>query len=198
MKKYTSIIFDFGGVLGSDANSWTNDADVLEKTGLSSDEITRLFLYHWRHLKVGEEDLQTFFEDIAKRSNKPIAVSLLRDLYHRNIVINREILDLVKQLDQDYALYILANESLEGMNVKKEKFDLHNYFLEIFNSAELGVSKPDQKLFFTVLKKINTSADRVLFIDDQEKNINAAQKLGIKSVLFTGSKQLQEELITLL
>jgi putative hydrolase of the HAD superfamily len=190
----TTIIFDFGGVLGSDANSWTKDNDVVNKTGLSVEEIDTEYFKHWDKLKIGKEDLQEFFEDIQKKSKNTVTIEDLRELYHQKILLNEDLFSLAKKLQKKYPLYILANESLEGLRVKKDKFQLDDYFTQIFNSAELGLSKPDPNIFETVLTLIQTPAEHVLFIDDQERNVKAAKTLGIKSIHYTGFEKLIEEL----
>lgn len=200
MNSIKHIIFDFGGVLGADANSWVwkKDPEVRTQTGLLEKEIIDIFWKHWESLKVGNEDLQIFFEDIATQSKKEVSVDTLRKLYHRSITRNEDVFDIVKKLENTYRLYILANESLEGMNFKKDTFNLQEHFVEIFNSAELKLGKPDKKVFTKVLEKIDAPAKSVLFIDDQEKNVEAAQAVGIASILFKNEKQLQQELNALL
>jgi len=200
MSTIKNIIFDFGGVLGADANSWIwkKDPEILTQTGLSEQELINIFWNHWENLKVGNEDLQTFFEDIATQSKQEVSVDTLRKLYHRSITRNEDVFDIVKKLENTYRLYILANESIEGMTYKKDTFNLRDYFVKIFNSAELKLGKPDKKVFAKVLEEIHAPAKDVLFIDDQEKNVEAAQAVGIVSILFKNEKQLQQELNVLL
>lgn len=200
MSSIKHIIFDFGGVLGADANSWVwkKDPDVLTKTGLSNDEIKDLFWQHWNTLKDGKEDLQAFFIDVAKHSKENVSTETLRQLYHRNITLHEDVFELVKELEKNYKLYILANESLEGMQFKIDQFRLEEHFAEIFNSADLGLSKPDEQIFKTVIEKMNAPVESILFIDDQEKNVQAAQRVGIESILFTNAEKLKEALSPLL
>jgi len=189
-----SIIFDFGGVLGADANSWTDDNEISVLTGLLPAEIDQIFFLHWDKLKVGKEDLQEFFKEIQTRSHTPVSIEQLREAYHKKITINPDVLNLVKNLAKNYKLFILANESREGMAVKVKKFNLTKYFLKIFSSAELGLAKPDPELFRMVLATIPSSPAKVLFIDDQQKNVAAAKALGITSFVFENVDKLTSDL----
>ncbi len=123
MDGITTIIFDFGGVIGSDANSWTKDNDVVNTTGLSIEEIDTVYFQHWDKLKIGKEDLQEFFEDIQKKSKHAVTIDELRELYHHKILLNNDLFSLAKNLQKEYPLYILANESFEGLRVKKINFN---------------------------------------------------------------------------
>lgn len=193
-----AVLFDFGGVLGSDANSWRFNPDVCKKIGLSSDGIEEIYWSMWKDLKVGKKDLQDFFEVLKAASKTELSIAELRLMYHDNIHINEEMINLVKKLRNNYKTYIVSNESLEGLSTKIKKFELHNYFDSIFNSARLGFAKPEKKLFEYVLKEINLKPEETIFTDDQEKNIIAAHELEMYSFRFQTVKQLRTDLFELL
>jgi len=56
-------------------------------------------------------------------------------------------------------------------------------FDPICYSHEQGVLKPDARAFEQALARMNTTADQVLFIDDNLPNVHAAQALGIHALL---------------
>jgi putative hydrolase of the HAD superfamily len=53
-----------------------------------------------------------------------------------------------------------------------------------FYSCELGVSKPDPKYFAEILDRLSVSPEQVLFIDDIEANVKAAEGVGIHAKTF--------------
>ncbi len=53
-----------------------------------------------------------------------------------------------------------------------------------FTSYNLGLLKPDTAIFQAVLEQLHTSAEEVLFIDDKKKNVDTAQSLGIKGIVY--------------
>ncbi len=68
-------------------------------------------------------------------------------------------------------------------------------FDDQFYSWELGVAKPDPGYFELIIDKINTPAERVLFLDDNADNIAGAQSTGLPAELFPrdgGIAALQE------
>ena len=54
----------------------------------------------------------------------------------------------------------------------------------IFTSYELGLLKPDIKIYQTLAQKLNVPYEQILFIDDKERNILPAQSLGINGIIF--------------
>lgn len=54
----------------------------------------------------------------------------------------------------------------------------------MFFSFNLGMLKPDVAIYKVVLDKLGVGAEEVIFIDDKERNTNAAESVGIKSIVF--------------
>lgn len=67
-EEYKGYNIDFGGVLGTDANNWTKDQEVLNRTALHKETIEDIYWTHWDELKVGKKDLSDFLNDVAKIS----------------------------------------------------------------------------------------------------------------------------------
>ena len=45
-----------------------------------------------------------------------------------------------------------------------------------------GVRKPEEKIYTTLLKRLNEKAEDVLFLDDIGGNLKAAKKLGFRTL----------------
>ncbi|WP_279579441.1 HAD-IA family hydrolase [Fodinicola feengrottensis] len=52
-------------------------------------------------------------------------------------------------------------------------------------SAEVGLAKPDPAIYQLLLERLALPAETVAFIDDIEHNVEAAQEVGIVSVVHT-------------
>jgi putative hydrolase of the HAD superfamily len=61
-------------------------------------------------------------------------------------------------------------------------------------SAEVGMIKPDSGIYEHTLRGLGVSATEVLFIDDRERNIQAARALGMRAIQFRSIEQLKDEL----
>ncbi|PIR04638.1 MAG: hypothetical protein COV57_03370 [Candidatus Liptonbacteria bacterium CG11_big_fil_rev_8_21_14_0_20_35_14] len=68
------------------------------------------------------------------------------------------------------------------------------YFDEVIISAEVGINKPDPKIYSLALDKIKSNPEESIFIDDLEKNLEPAKKLGIATILYENPKQLEKNL----
>jgi putative hydrolase of the HAD superfamily len=61
-------------------------------------------------------------------------------------------------------------------------------------SAEVGLIKPDAAIYMHTLTGLDVSAPEALFLDDREKNIQAARALGIHAIQFRSIAQLKDDL----
>lgn len=51
-------------------------------------------------------------------------------------------------------------------------------------SCDDKLRKPDKKAFELILERLKVRPEESIFIDDKQENIDAAEKLGIKTILF--------------
>jgi 2-haloacid dehalogenase len=105
--------------------------------------------------------------------------------------------ELFKQLKDSkrYKIYALTNWSAETFEVALERFEFMSWFDGIVVSGAERMRKPAPEFYQLLLTRYNVNPAEALFIDDNYRNIVAAQQLGINCIHFTGEGQLKEELI---
>jgi HAD superfamily hydrolase (TIGR01549 family) len=84
-----------------------------------------------------------------------------------------------------YKTAILNNGTFGIFQKWKKQFQLADEFNYLFNSANIGLKKPDPKIFLHCLEKLTVSPKQCIFIDDNEVNIQAAKLLGIQAILYS-------------
>jgi len=68
----------------------------------------------------------------------------------------------------------------------------------IVTSAEEGVTKPDARIYQTMLDRLCMRPAEAVFIDDNNENVQAARAIGIRSILFVTNEQTIADLDALL
>lgn len=89
----------------------------------------------------------------------------------------------------DKKLFLLSNISIGfAENYGKTQWikELFDCFDGLVFSGPIGKVKPDREIFEHLLETYNLKAEECLFIDDNEKNIEGAKKVGIEGYRFTG------------
>jgi 2-haloacid dehalogenase len=94
-------------------------------------------------------------------------------------------------------LLALSNWSVEMFPVARARFDFLAWFEGIVISGEVGVNKPDRRIFEHLLEQFDIEPEPTLFIDDSPANIDAARGFGFRVIHFTDAAALRRELVRL-
>jgi putative hydrolase of the HAD superfamily len=71
-------------------------------------------------------------------------------------------------------------------------------FDHIVISAEVGIAKPDPRIYYLALDGMGVAATEAVFVDDFEKNIHGARAVGMQAIHFRNPKQATSDLQNLL
>ena len=107
-------------------------------------------------------------------------------------------LDFLKKLKtMDVNLYLFSNSSFETIERAYIQFNLNKYFNGVFFSHKMAAAKPNIKAFEILIKETKLSPKNPIFVDDKEKNINAAKELGFNTYLFKNKDDFGKILVRL-
>ena len=104
--------------------------------------------------------------------------------YLDTIELNDGFKDFIAAAKKKYKLAIISNDSSRWSRYFREKFDINKYFDVISISGDLKIEKPDERIFKLTLEKLGVGAEDCLYVDDREGNLAAAERLGMKPVMF--------------
>jgi 2-haloacid dehalogenase len=94
-------------------------------------------------------------------------------------------------------LVALSNWSAETFPLARERFDFLAWFEGIVISGDVGVNKPDRRIFEHLTAQFCIEPADALFIDDSPANVEAASALGFCAIQFTDAIALRLELVRL-
>lgn len=98
-------------------------------------------------------------------------------------------LEHLRQLKKQYGIYMLSNtnpimwHSRIAEEFRQEGMEREDYFDGIVTSFEARSIKPDAKIFHTVVENLGIKPEETLFLDDSQKNLDAASALGFHTLL---------------
>ena len=123
-------------------------------------------------------------------SNEEI-YTILRESYE----VNKKVEQLAKTLRQKwYKIWICSNNFPTRIRELDKKFHfLDDFDVHIF-SYEVGVMKPDQKIFQILIDKSGVEASKIIYSDDKEEKLEWAKKLWIQTFVFHGFDEFIQDL----
>jgi 2-haloacid dehalogenase len=91
-------------------------------------------------------------------------------------------------------LYALTNWNQDKFTIARKRYAWLACFRGIVVSGEEGLVKPDPALYHVLLERYRLQAEACVFIDDSQPNVEAANALGMRGLLFRSANQLRSEL----
>jgi 2-haloacid dehalogenase len=92
-------------------------------------------------------------------------------------------------------LVALSNWSAEMFPVARERFGFLAWFEGIVISGDVGVNKPDRRIFEHLVERFGIEPAAALFIDDSSANVEAATAIGFRAIQFTDPTALRIALV---
>lgn len=192
-----AIVFDLGGVL-IDNPAPDMFSHYSRSLNVSKEKFIEIFSNHemaWQKGKLSEDE---FWNKLTKELDvkKSQAKSLWLDGFLTAYNPKKDMFSLISELKKKkYKLALLSNTEIPIMNhIKKQQWNSFDLFVY---SCEIGMVKPDRKIYEFVLRNLNLKPEEVVFIDDKEENIKAAKAIGIHGITYTDTNKLIKQLIRL-
>lgn len=99
-------------------------------------------------------------------------------------------IDLLEYLRPKYNMYILSNGFKELQSHKMRTAGIDKYFDALILSEDIGVNKPNRKLFEYALQKTNSSIKDSIMIGDMfETDIVGAANIGMEQIYFNPKRK---------
>ena len=89
-------------------------------------------------------------------------------------------------------VFILSNNFKERAEFYGQYPWIHEAVDKVYFSWQTGFVKPDPQAWQLVLSENNLNPEDCIYFDDQQKNLDAAEGLGIKSYVFTDEAELEK------
>ena len=104
---------------------------------------------------------------------------------------------ILRQLHQQasHRIYALTNWSAETFPVAQARYDFLQLFEGILVSGEEMMKKPDPRIYHLIFERYAIDPATALFIDDNQKNVEAARKVGLDAIRFTSPEELRTVLL---
>ena len=205
MGNIKGLLIDSGRVLNFAATGdWSyspNFFEIVNKdkfNNISKDKRDEAFRKAWSYInnitliQTVEEEWKHFLEFfiIIKNELQELKIDdeklkLLTDdfvLNYDKYIFFKDVFEVLPRLNKNYKL-CLVSDAWPSLRDVYKKAGFYDYFDSIIISSEIGVTKPNEKMYKTAIKSLNLTSSEVLFIDDNPKNCDGALKLGIKSIV---------------
>src|ERR1700748_3604745 len=192
------LFFDIGGILLS--NGWGHESRhaAAKKFGVDYEEIKELHTFIFNVYEIGSITLDEYLDTVIFNHPRDFPREDFKEFMYAQSV-EMDTLKWLKEWKKDCGFRIISinNEGKELNDYRVKKFKLHDCFDAFVSSCEVGIRKPDPKIFKLAMGIAQVQPNQCVYFDDRIMFVNAAQKLGIQAYQHTdleSTKKILEQL----
>ncbi len=195
-KTIRAIVFDFGMVISTfDVDQFLRN--LTPYTGKSILEL-RHVLADVRGIVIeyetGQFSTEEFVDRVFAATDLPLTREQFRIAYNDIFTPITSTHDLIRRLKPRYRLGLLSNTSEWHFEHAIRTVDVFHLFDAVTLSFEVKALKPADTIYHDMLAKLGVPATECVYIDDIQENVEAAGRLGMHALRYTGYDRLVAEL----
>ena len=194
-----AVFFDLGGVIVRTEYQAPRER-LAERLNMTYEDLSKLVFESdtSRKASIGEISTDEHWASVTRRLGRPASESeTLRAEFFAGDVIDRSLLEFIRSLRPQRKTGVISNAWPDMRSYLVEnKFD--DAFDAFVISAEIGIMKPDLKIYRTALQQLEVKPAEAVFVDDMPANVEAAQKLGMQGIHFKSPEGTLKKLKELL
>lgn len=186
-----NLLFDLGGVIMEIRRE--NCVKAFEALGLEQAD-SLLGEYSQAGVFAGIENgslsPEQFHDEIRRLIGTPVTDDQIDTAFQKFLIgIPDHRLDELEKLHERFNIYMLSNTNPImwageiSRNFRKRGHDVDFYFDGIVRSYKAGTMKPDPEIFRFVIDHLGINPMETLFLDDSQRNLDAAARMGFHTLL---------------
>jgi putative hydrolase of the HAD superfamily len=196
MPKLSLLLWDVGGVLLSNGWDHAARAAAAQHFGMDAEDFERRHQKFDAAFETDRIDGDAYLAATVFHVPRSFTPEAFRDFMRARSTGNAPALAAARTLREEgrYVMAALNNESRELNEYRIRTFHLTDVFDVFFSSCYTGYRKPDPEAYRFALRFTQRDPAESLFLDDRPENIEAAARLGLRTLRVQDPGRLREEL----
>jgi 2-haloacid dehalogenase len=192
-----TVVFDLGGVLVR----WDPRllfAEVLEPGEDVDAFLDEIDFAEWNHAQdAGKPWTEAVAEHSARHPHRAAAIAAYPERFAVSVPGPMdETVAVVDDLrDSGVRLLALTNWSGELFPLVRHRLTFLDDFEAVVVSGDEGLAKPDPALFRVLVDRYGVVPEETVYVDDVQRNVDAAAAMGFRAYLFTDAQALRTYLV---
>jgi HAD superfamily hydrolase (TIGR01509 family) len=187
MTTIRAAVFDFGGVLVRMVDDRPR-VELARKLGVPLSRLDELVFSSETAQKasMGKIKVKLHWQAVGDALGIPHEeMPVFLEQYWSADDVNWKLLDIIRELRPKYKVGLLSNAWDDLRQTMHDRWGMDSLFDEMIISAEVGIVKPDPRIFHLAAERLDVSPGEMVFIDDMLINVEAARKEGLTAIQYT-------------
>lgn len=195
-----AVIFDLGGVLVRTAD-FTPRERLGARYGMTAVQLMDLVfgLEAGSRAQLGQVSAEQHWEHVRSTLGMtPQELKEFQDVFWSEDYVDFDLVNTLRGLRRTHCTALLSNAlpDVHFWVTHQLKFD--DAFDVMIFSSEVGMMKPDPRIYQLTLQQLAVPAEQAVFVDDTLHNVKAAEAIGMRVIQFKNTPQVLAELDSLL
>ena len=148
---------------------------IAEKSGFTDEEVVQSA---YLEASLGKISPDEFWRKVGVRS-------ALEDEFLSRHRLNPGVTELLTEAKRNnISVWCLSNDVSRWSEKIRSNLGVEEFLQGSVISGDVGIRKPDKAIYETLIQSSGYKIENILFVDDREKNVNAARDLGIETIMF--------------
>lgn len=187
-----AVLFDIGGVLsiGDPLEAFVSTWET--RLGYPTGEFDTLLRKAWQGGSFGEITEPEAYQRLRSRLDvaTPIFDELVADFWAGYLGHgNTELLEYVRRLRGTYRTGIISNSFVGAREREQERYGITDLVDTVVYSHEVGVGKPDPRIYRLACQRLAVSPHETIFVDDVPEFVAGATDAGLHAIQFHDNTQ---------
>jgi putative hydrolase of the HAD superfamily len=146
--------------------------------------------HDWHRLETGEIGLDEYMAGVVERAPQVLGRPIDLDAYRQftrdmPLGIHWPVVHRIRRLQTEgLKLALLTNNVKEFGSAWRATFPVDELFEVVVDSSEVGVRKPDRRIYLLTCERLAVEPAAAVFVDDNRGNVEAARAVGMEAIQF--------------
>ncbi len=194
MPEIRALFWDVGGVLLT--NAWDHEERSLAilRFHLDKEDFEKRHKESVQPFEEGRIGLDEYLQRTVFYQPRTFSAEEFKQFMFGLSKPKPDVLEIARGLRTKYLTGTINNESRELNRYRIETFGLDECFDLFVTSCFAGIRKPDERIYRLALDLTHRAPEECCFIDDRAVNVEAAARVGLRTILLMSAQQLRREL----
>ncbi len=194
MNNYDVVFFDWGGVIADDPGDEFL-GQLLTNIGASEQQIKEIFQTYMASFMRGQIPEAEYWDSLRQKYGLNIRNDVSDEFMKWNgLLANERVLKLVEATKAQGIKAVILSNVIEPTYNAIDRAGYYTYFDDVIASCKVGYAKPQKEIYILALERMGVSAERCIFIDDKQANLDPAAAMGMKTILAIDANQIIEDI----
>ena len=186
-----AVFCDFAGVLLHAVDGTTFAERLGFRLDVDGVRVNQLLISHeGEQWDKGEMDDDSFYAYLLSELHLPMEKkAIIEDFIVNDFYVQPELLAFIHEVHKAYTTVLVTNFTTHLHKYLKTDWHIDGAFDHIVASCDVRLVKPEERIYQIALDKAGCLGEEAVFIDDRQVNIDGAENLGMKGILYQNTPQ---------